>query len=148
MVSRGVSFSNWLAPKAWLLGFLQGDEALMELALEDSATGSYLAMITAIWHYAAHDQVEKMEAQVAELIERYEPNAGPSSLGRMTKGFVPLLPALKDPKHPRHEEALDYFGKSANAVVFRWILIYKYKLTPNEAIRFLGGGRPIAFDGS
>jgi hypothetical protein len=139
VVSREVGFSNWLAPKAWVLGFLQGDEALMDLALEDSNSGSQLAMITVIWHYLAHDQVEKMEAQIDQLIERYEPNAGPQSPGRMLKGFVPLLPALKDPKHPRHEEALDYFGKSGNAVVLRWILIEKYKLTPKEAIRFLGG---------
>jgi hypothetical protein len=139
VVSRDVGFSNWLAPKAWMLGFLQGDEALMKLAIEDSNTGSYAAMATMTWHALAHDQVDKAKAQLEELIERYEPDAGPRSQGREMKGFLPLLPALKDSKHPRHAEALDYFGKSESGVLMRWILIEKYKLAPKDAIRLLGG---------
>ena len=34
---------------------------------------------------------------------------------------------------------MDYFGKSDYAVMLRWVLIEKYKLTPKDAIRFLGG---------
>ena len=139
VLPHDVSFSNCMAPKAWMLGFLTGDEDLMKLALEDSQTGSAAAMWTHIWHYAAHDRVEKMETQIDEMIERYESQKGPRSPGRMTKDFVRLMPALKDPQAPEHEAALDHFGKTETALGLRWILIQKYKLSPADAIRFLGG---------
>jgi hypothetical protein len=138
-VSRDVGFSNFLTPQVWMMGFLDNDDDLMNLAFEDSDTGSYSSMITAVWHYTAHDQFDKVEQQLSELISRYESEWGPRSLGRTMKGFLPLIPALKDPKHPRHEETLDYFGKSDMAEIFRWILIRKYKLNSQDAIRFLGG---------
>jgi hypothetical protein len=139
VVTREVGFSNFMAPKAWMLGFLDGDENLMTLALEDSNSGSSLAMLTTVWHYAVHDQTRKMQDQLDELIERYESDGRQNSQGRKMKSFIPLMPALKDPKHPRHEEALDHFGKSEAATNLRWILIQKYHLSVPDAIRFLGG---------
>ena len=137
-VSRNVGFSNFVSPQMWMLGFLEGDEDLMNLALEDD-TGSYFSMMTTVWHSTSHDQFKKVEQQLSALVERYESEQGPRSVGRTMKGFLPLLPALKDAKHSQHEEALDYFGKSDTAVIFRWILIQKYKLSAPDAIRFLGG---------
>jgi hypothetical protein len=139
VVSRDVEFSNMLAPQAWMMGFLTGDEDLMDMALEDSDTGSYSSMVTAIWHAAAHERTDEMEKQLDGLIERYESEEGPRSQGRMIKSFIPLIPALKNPKDPLHGDALDHFGKSENGVLFRWILIREYKLSVEDAIRFLGG---------
>jgi len=118
---------------------LQGDEDTMRLALEDSDTGSYSCMITTIWHYTAHGDTNKLEAQLDELIQRYESEQGAASQGRVMKSFIPLIPALANARDPRREAALDHFGKSADALIFRWILIEKYKLPTEEAIRFLGG---------
>jgi hypothetical protein len=139
VISRDVKFSNMLAPQAWMMGFLTGDEDLMEMALEDSNTGSYPSMVTAIWHDAAHERTDEMEKQLNELIGRYESEQGPRSQGRMMKSFIPLIPALKNPEDPQHGEALDHFGKSENGILLRWILIQKYKLSVEDAIRFLGG---------
>ena len=139
VLSRDVGFSNWLTPQIWMLGFLTKDEDLMQLALEDSNTGSYAAMMTAVWHYTSHDELEKAERQLTELIDRYEPEQGPQSQGRMMKAFIPMIHALKDTKDPQHEVALDYLGKSQNGVILRWILIQKLKLSNEEAIRLLGG---------
>jgi len=139
VVSRDVKFSNILAPQAWMMGFLTGDEDLMDMALEDSNTGSYSSMMTAIWHDAAHERTDEMKKQLDELIERYESEQGPRSQGRMMKSFIPLIPALKNPKDPQHGDALDHFGKSENGILLRWILIQKYKLSVEDAIRFLGG---------
>ncbi len=139
VVSRDVDFSNMMAPDAWALGFLSGDEELMRLALKDSNTGSQMAMWTHIWNAAAHDDLDAAEAGLDEMIDRYESESGPQSPPRFIKGFLPLIPALKNPKSPEHEVALDYFGKSNAGVVLRWVLIKKYKIPPLEAVRFLGG---------
>jgi len=55
------------------------------------------------------------------------------------------LPALKDPKSSDHDAALDYFGKSDIASYMRWILIRKYKLSTEDAIRFFGGNETDRF---
>jgi hypothetical protein len=102
-------------------------------------------MVTAILNYAAHDQIGKMSDQTDELIERYEQDEGPLSAGRVLKSFVPLLDALKDPQAPRRGEALDHFAKSDNWVTLRWIWIQKYKLSTDDAIRFLGGKETDAY---
>lgn len=140
-----ITFQNNVTPKAWNLGYLEGDEKLMDDAFEDSSSGSYHAMMTCIWHYFAHDQINKAEQQIDELILRYEPNGGPDSSGRMMKEFLPLLPALANKNDPHHEQALDHWGKSANAIILRWILIKKDKLPTDEAIRFLGGAETDVF---
>lgn len=139
IVSRDVEFSNILPPQIWMMGFLQDNEEAMNLAVEDSDTGSRGCMMTAVYQYAAQGQFDRVDRQLSEIIERYESEQGPRSSARVLKQFLPLIPALQDPKHPEHEKALDYFGKSDNGVIFRWLLIQKFKLPPQEAIRFLGG---------
>ena len=57
--------------------------------------------------------------------KRYEPEKGKNGLALNMRGFLPLLKALRDPKDPKHGEALDYFGNSGNAENLRWILIQK-----------------------
>lgn len=139
MLDLGVGFSNNTGPQLWTVGFLEKDEKLMRTALEDSDTGSYMAMLTAFWNSAAHEDSQGMEQEMDELIDRYESQQGPDSTGRILKGFVPLIPALKNPKNPDHEKALDYFGKSNKGLVLRVILILKYGLNKDDAIRFMGG---------
>lgn len=139
VIERDVWFSNHLGPECWMLGWLTQDKKLMNTALEDSDTGSQIAMQLAFWHHVVRDDTKAMESQLDELIGRYETRQGPQSTGRRLKEFLPLLPALKDPKHRDHARALDFFGKAPTGTVFRWILITKYKLPAEEAIRFLGG---------
>jgi len=73
MVSRDVDFSNYLAPQAWMLGFLEKDEKLMRMAVEDSDSGSYLSMITQTWNCAAHGDYARMEKVVDDLIDVTSP---------------------------------------------------------------------------
>ncbi len=138
-VAADVSFSNFLSPEIWMLGFLKNDEDTMKLAFEDSNTGSAMAMLTRMWHFAAHSDYTQLEHEVDDYIQRYQPRGGDDSQGQMIKNFIPLIPALADPKNPKHGEALDFFGKSRNATNLRWVFIQKYKLPVDEAIRFLGG---------
>jgi hypothetical protein len=139
MLDLGVGFSNNTGPQLWAVGCLEKDENLMSTALKDSDTGSYSAMMTAFWNFAVHDDSQGMEQEMDELVDRYESQQGPESTGRTLKGFIPLIPALKDPNNPDHEKALDYFGKSNKGSVLRVILILKYGLNKEDAIRFLGG---------
>ena len=139
MLDLGVGFSNNSSPQLWTIGFLQKDESLMKTALADGNTGSYRAMMTALWNYAVHEDYDGMTQEMDDLIQRYESQQGPESAGRVLKGFVPLIPALKDPQNPDHEKALDYFGKSDKGTVLRVILILKYGINEKDAIRFLGG---------
>jgi len=136
--SGDVQFSVLISPQLWMLGFLSHDEELMNLASQND-TGSYSSMMDEVWQAVAHDEPGKAEAMLGEIINRYESDQGPQSQARRMKGFMPLIPALADPHNHRHEEALDYFGKSTDAVFFRWILIQKLKLNAAEATRFLGG---------
>jgi hypothetical protein len=139
ILALGVGFSNNTGPQLWTVGFLQKDENLMRTALDDSDTGSYMAMMLAFWNSAAHGDAQGMEQQMDDLIQRYESQQGPESTGPILKGFVPLIPALKDPKSPDHEKALDYFGKSNKGLVLRTILILNDGLNTKDAIQFLGG---------
>jgi hypothetical protein len=139
LIESDVQFSNLTGPFLWAVGFMQKDEELMRTAMEDSDTGSYQAILLAFWNSAAHDDDEGMSREMDYLIERYESKAGTESTGRILKGFVPLLPALKDPKHPDHGKALDYFGKRNEGQVLRTILVLRCGLSTNDAIRFLGG---------
>ncbi|MGA9777336.1 MAG: hypothetical protein WBS33_03595 [Verrucomicrobiia bacterium] len=109
LLDLGVGFSNDTGPQLWTIGFLEKDENLMSTALKDSDTGSYMAMLTAFWNFAAHDDSQGMEQQMDELTERYESQEGPESTGRILKGFVPLIPALKDPNNPDHKKGAGLF---------------------------------------
>ena len=139
LVEDRVDFSNSMASHGYLLGFQSGDRKLMETALKDSDSGSFTSMLTLIWDCAARDDIVGMRSQAQELIERYESQNAPNSLGNKLMKFIPLIPALKDSTSPDHTKALDFFGKSPSWTMLRWILIQKYKLSVEDAVRFLGG---------
>ncbi len=138
-LTEPITFSNTMGTKAFVLAFLTDDKEMRRWALEDSRSGSYNDMIMGIWEATIHDNEKALEGRLDEMVERYESEKPPTAAGKLLRGFVPLLPALKDPKHPKREEALSYFGKQADGVIFRWILIQKYKVPTEDAIRFLGG---------
>lgn len=50
--------------------------------------------------------------------------------------FLPLLPALKDPKNPDHAKALDAFPKSDLLLLEQWVVYARAHLSPVEAVRF------------
>jgi hypothetical protein len=139
IIDFDVGFSNNSGQQLWMIGFLQGDEDLMKTVLADCDTGSYIAMLTAYWNCAAHEDYPGMTEQADAIVDRYESDQGPQSTGRLLKGFLPLIPALKDKNDPGHQQALDYFGKAKTGLVLRSILILKYKLSTEDAISFLGG---------
>ncbi|HTY87538.1 MAG TPA: hypothetical protein VMB80_08745 [Candidatus Acidoferrum sp.] len=139
MLDLEVAFSNNTGPQLWAIGFLQKDENLMATALEDSNTGSYRAMMLALWNCAVHGDPQGMERQMDDLVERYESSSGSESNGRVIKNFIPLIPALQDPQSPDHQKALDYFGKPNTGLVLRTLLILKQGMNTNDAIQFLGG---------
>jgi hypothetical protein len=134
-----VRTSNRVGPNAYVAGYLLNDPALRSMALEDSRSGSFKDMMMHIWEAAIRNDSSGLETQVKELIERYESDKAPESTGRRLLGFLPLLPALRDPKHVSHQNAIRYFEKSAGWTVLRWIWIRKYELPKEDAIAFLGG---------
>lgn len=144
----GQSRSNILSPvavshgrgrTAFVMGCIFDDPELRRMAMEDSSSGSSSDMIMHIWDAAIRDDLDDLQENTQELIDRYETSSGPNSRGKRLMKFLALFPALKDPKHPSRREALTYFGKENQWIVLRWIWIEKFKLPPNDAITFLGG---------
>ena len=139
IVPHDVAYCGGMGQFAWMLGYLMQDEKVMKAAHDDSSCGSVAAMVTCVWHAAAHGKISEAIEQCDELIERYETASGSNTTGKRMKGMLKLVPALKDPQHPDHAKALDYYGKSGGARVLRWILIKQCNLPRDEAIRFMGG---------
>jgi hypothetical protein len=141
-----VRTSNGVGQSAFVLGYLLHDNGLRQMALEDSASGSRSDMTMRIWDDAIQKDSKGLQAQVAGLIERYEPNMGNDSTGRRLQNFLPLLPALANPKDPQNQEAIHYFARDNSWYILRWIWIQNLKLSKSDAIAFLGGaeaGGPI-----
>jgi hypothetical protein len=134
-----VGTSSGLGHYVYTVGYLENDTDLREMALKDSASGSYADMLLHIWDAGIRDDRDELKQQVDELIERYESTDGPMSRGARMKQFLPLLPALANAGDPRHQEAINYFGNDASWVMLRWIWIEKFKLSKEDAIAFLGG---------
>lgn len=134
-----VHFSNALGKTVYLLGVCQKDPKLRQMALEDSRSASYSDMVLHIWDAVVGDRPTELETNVKELVERYDQDKGVNSPGRRLLRFLPLVPALRDPAHPRRQEALRYFGKNETWVPLQWIWIDKYSLPAEDAIVFLGG---------
>lgn len=134
-----VQFSQEIGKSAWVLGYITGNKDVRRMALEDSRSGSGADMTLNMWEAAANDDSDALKQQIDERILRYDAGRGPDSLGERLARFMPLLPALREPKHPQRDAALDYFGQGETAMLLRWIWINEYKLPTEDAIRLLGG---------
>ena len=86
------------------MGYAMNDPELRRMAMEDSSSGSASDMMMHIWDAAWRNQPRELEEKVKEIIERYEQEMGVNSPGRRLLKFLPLLPALRDAKHPRFRE--------------------------------------------
>src|SRR5208283_1487228 len=135
-----VEFSNRLGLMAYVTAYLSKDEAMRQMVLEDSKSGSFNDMCLRIWDAALRDDTAELEQNIRDLIERYETQKGPESRGRRLLGFLPLLPALRDPQHADHEKALHYFGRDDSWLILRWLWIEKFNVKSPDAVTFLGGG--------
>jgi hypothetical protein len=134
-----VEFSNVMGKPAYVTGYLLGDREMQRMAMQDSRSASASDMTLHIWDAAIRGNVEELERQAQEMVDRYESDDPPNSRGRRLLKFLPLLPALRDAKHPDHERALQFFGKDDAWLILRWFWIEKHKLSPQDAIVFLGG---------
>jgi hypothetical protein len=116
---------------------LDNDRPAMLSALADCESGSYDHMHMLI-RDAIHQEDDKgLERMINEMRLRY-PTSDPKLLENM-RGFLPLLPALRATNHVDRARALDYFANKSGWAVLQWILIQKYRLSTEEAVRFLGG---------
>lgn len=134
-----VGFGNSLAHECFILAWLRDDRDLMKMALQDGSTGSGLNFEDLIYACAIREEYGTMDRLAIGLAQRYEPESGSNSIGRRLHGFIPLIPALKDPASTNRIQALDYWGKDGTMSILRWILARKYNLSPDETARFLGG---------
>ena len=137
--------SNRRGGIAFILGYLSNDEELRVAALKAGRSGSEWDLILQIWDAAIREDAMAMKRTASDLVERYETRSGPKSRGRRLVEFVPLLPALKDPKHPRRAEALEFFADGVQWVTLRWIWTTQYKMPKEDAIALLGGRETDAF---
>ena len=137
--------SNRRGGIAFILGYLSNDEELRVAALKAGRSGSDWDLTLQIWDAAIREDAVTMKRTASEMVERYETKSGPNSRGRRLIEFIPLLPALKDPKHPQRAEALEYFADGVQWVVLRWIWTTKYKMPKEDAIALLGGRETDAF---
>ncbi len=133
---ESVTFSNSLGSRRFTLAMLEKDEKAMGEAIVASATGSFQDMVLNIAAAACQNNMKAMERQVDECLERYGKD---SEMMNTLKGFIPLVPALKDASHPEHTKALDYFATNHHWPTLQWIFIKNAKLDTDESVRFLGG---------
>lgn len=134
-----VRVSNGPGRTAFVLGYCLNDRDLRECALEDSRSYSSADLVMHMWEAAIQDDRERLGRLADDHIRRYESRAGENSRCRVLKRFLPLLPALADPNHPRRAEALRHFGKDNRWIVLCWIWIEKFKLPGADAVVFLCG---------
>lgn len=140
-----VNVSNGRGRTAFVMGYAMNDPELRRMAMEDSSSGSASDMMMHIWDAALRDDVDDLQKNAQEMIERYETTSGPNSRGRRLMKFLSLIPALKDPAHPSRRQALSYFVRDANWIILRWIWIEKYKIPSKDALVLLGGMDTDAF---
>jgi hypothetical protein len=140
-----VGFSNVSGLELFVLGYALNDADLRRKVLEDSRSGSYSDMLMHIWEAAIQGNAKQMETDTRELVDRYEQDQGVNSQGRRLLRFLPLLPALKDPKSPSRREAVEFFGKEPGWTILRFIWIEKYKVPVSDAVVLLGGRENDAF---
>ncbi len=133
-----ILIANGVALDVLPAGLLRKDDQLCQWVLEDSASGSHSDMILHVWNAAFHDDLKEVKSVLGDMIERYEPDQ-PDALAHKLLGFLPLLPALKDPKHAQHQAALSYFGQQDIWMIPRWLWVDKFNLSKEDAIEFLGG---------
>ena len=138
IITERVLFSNSFGPKRYTLAMLENDRPAMQAALRASSTYSARDLILEMVDCAAREDWAALEKLIADTEERYESFKRPGSSTQRLKGFLPLIPALKDPKHPDHDKALDYFVRSNQWTTLQWLFITKYKLSTEDAVRFLG----------
>lgn len=136
VVGNPITFANGIGQMRYAMAALDEDQAAMKKALQDSDSGSLGNMMMMVWEAVIADNTVVLRRQLDEAIERY-----PSSAAQMRrlKGFLPLLPALADPKHADRKQALDYFANDSEWTFLQWILIRKNHLPVKDAIQFLGG---------
>jgi len=136
LLDSPIGFANGIGQMHHMLGMMENDQAARTLALKSSASGSQGNMMMLIRDAVYRDDLKDLEAQITETMERY-PNSA-KALKRLND-FVPLIPALRDSKHADHANALDHFANDSSQWILQWLMIKKYNLTTNDAIRFLGG---------
>ncbi len=128
-------FIEKLAVRRFALAVLENDKPAMTDALRASATKSFAGTVMNAVAHAIRGDARALEKEVNESIERY----GDYGMMQKLKGFLPLLPALKDSRHRDHGKALDYFGSYNQWPTMQWVLAQEAKLSPEDAVRFLGG---------
>ncbi|MDW8343519.1 MAG: glycogen-binding domain-containing protein [Verrucomicrobiae bacterium] len=138
VVSNRVGFDT-MAAQRYALAWLEQDEAGMREALRDGATGSARDFIMQACHAAVEGRWDDLREIVEQGEERYEEFRRRGSSWQRLKGFLPLLPALADPNHPERAKALDYFLHDRDWPTLQWIMIKKFGLGVEDAVRFLGG---------
>jgi hypothetical protein len=92
-----------------------------------------------IYRAAAKNDRKALADAVQDYIERYGSDTGPDDPLQKLQGFLPLLPALSDPKSPKYTEALEYFSGSDRWSILRWMWVRRFELPQEDAITFLGG---------
>jgi hypothetical protein len=140
-----IHISNGIGPNAYMTGYLLHDTELRKAALEDSDSGSYSDMLLHIFEDVASENLKTLKIDVDELVDRYAEGRSDDDQAVRLQKFLPLMPALRDLKNPKHQDALRYFAGIDQWTTFRWICIEQFKLPMDEAIRFLGGhdGAPL-----
>ncbi len=145
IAGNSVGFSNSVPQRRWVIAWLEGDRDAMDSAARDSATFSYRDLSKRITHSLAVGDDKEAGKLIDALLERYPPgNPGKGTEMTRLREFLPLLPALADPKDARHDKALTFFHESSDYVppALRFILARRFNLSVDDAVKFIGPERP------
>jgi hypothetical protein len=131
-------FQETLGPANFALAVLQNNEERAQAALRDCAPSmsGEVEIAAAFLSKTPEDAAKPIDAWVGRF-----PKAPGAPRYQKLRDYISLIPALNDPKDPRHEQALtDYPKTSATFLLPQWALLARAHLPPAEAVRFFDDG--------
>ncbi len=132
-------FAMTMPQRRWVLAWWEGEEAEMRAAFEDANTKGLESLRKQLIHLLARGRDAEALTLLEEGLQIHTPK-DPRQGNLLTRldAFMPLLPALAAPGHPRREEALDHFGDRRDWLVLRFVLCKRFQLPAADAARLLG----------
>ncbi len=140
-----ISFSNGIPQRRWIIAWMEDDREAMDEAARDAPSYSYRDMAKHLMHALAIGEDTQALRIAQGMLQRY-PSTSSGKVSEMVlwRDFLPLLPALADPKHAQRAEALAYFHGDKNSSMpwLRFILARRFKLSVADAVKWIDDENP------
>ncbi|MEA3213381.1 MAG: hypothetical protein QOE70_6438 [Chthoniobacter sp.] len=119
-----------LATAAFTLAALQSDTVRAQTLLKD--VHPHAAITAAL----LNEDLGGATKAIAAYLKKFPKAMATPAYESLRDDVFPLIPALKDPKHPDHARALETFPKEDFLLFDQWVIYSRAHLSPADAIRF------------